>query len=247
MKNMTEPVKTRYRGASADSFTLIELLVVIAIIAVLVAILLPGLRTARDTAYSAQCLSNLRQSAQSVTVYAQDYGGKILLCDTGNWNYWAGFLLNAGVIKATTKANACPMSKPQPVAPATSVSDYDRIRCFSYSWNRGSYINGVADSVATIQWGATANDQLFNMYKEAKPSGFVMIGDAKCNYNFGASTSNFWPGNNWFSGRLWTVHRKDLLANVAYADGHAKSESCQALKRVIASNLLFTYFPEETW
>jgi prepilin-type N-terminal cleavage/methylation domain-containing protein/prepilin-type processing-associated H-X9-DG protein len=59
-------------------FTLIELLVVIAIIAVLVAILLPALGSAREASKRTRCASNLRQCGGAILLYAQDYKGKLL-------------------------------------------------------------------------------------------------------------------------------------------------------------------------
>jgi prepilin-type N-terminal cleavage/methylation domain-containing protein len=55
------------------SFTLIELLVVVAILAVLVAMLLPGLKMARDRARRVKCLANLHGAATAFFAYAMDY------------------------------------------------------------------------------------------------------------------------------------------------------------------------------
>ena len=59
-------------------FTLVELLVVISIIAILLSILMPSLRKAREQARSIECLSNLRRIAFSVILYSEDNDGTMM-------------------------------------------------------------------------------------------------------------------------------------------------------------------------
>ena len=54
-------------------FTLIELLVVIAIIAILMAILVPALRKAREQGKDVVCRSNLRQVGLAANLYAEEW------------------------------------------------------------------------------------------------------------------------------------------------------------------------------
>lgn len=89
--------QTRCVMSRRNGFTLVELLVVIGIIALLISILLPALNKAREAAYTVACLSNERQIAQAIFMYADANKGS--LPDAFNYAFnvpqtrWHGLIL----------------------------------------------------------------------------------------------------------------------------------------------------------
>ncbi|HVT80379.1 MAG TPA: prepilin-type N-terminal cleavage/methylation domain-containing protein, partial [Phycisphaerae bacterium] len=92
------------------AFTLIELLVVVAIIALLIAILLPSLGTARERARRTVCMSNLRSNSTAIILYGQQNNYRTPQYKGGGYALWDLPFGMRDAIKATSdrKIMYCP-------------------------------------------------------------------------------------------------------------------------------------------
>lgn len=81
----SKPIPTDLPDCDRSGFTLIELLVVIAIIAILAALLLPGLAKAKQQAQGVKCMSNSKQLGLAQRLYVDDNRDRFALpSDDGN-------------------------------------------------------------------------------------------------------------------------------------------------------------------
>lgn len=128
------------------AFTLVELLVVIAIIALLIAILLPALRRAKEAGMRISCASNLRALGQAFVMYTQENKGffprPAVGVNPADWIYWQpGRNLNDSRISRMVgktfqnKMFVCPSDDvaTHPIAPGTSIP-------YRYSYTVNGYI-----------------------------------------------------------------------------------------------------------
>ena len=104
-----------------QSFSLVELLITIAIIAILAALLLPALNSARDRARGIACLSNLKQCGMGIHTYGADNNDYVTLREAGTG--WVSFFANvpderianrpdSGARYLTADCAVCPAVKP---------------------------------------------------------------------------------------------------------------------------------------
>lgn len=154
-------------------FTLIELLVVVSIIALLVAILLPFLGRARESAMDVICQSNLRQLGIAQASFAGDNNGKFANSDEWVWNSnrlpdgtdFAQYRLDPTRHNATEEGTLFPYTNDTalylcPVAEQTipRISEQYRsrwlgdrlVRSYTMNWNVGEKIFETSEGLRTL-------------------------------------------------------------------------------------------------
>jgi len=187
-------------------FTLIELLVVISIIALLIALLLPGLDAAKESARAVQCASNEHTIILGVLNYAQDNHNMY----PEGWNGSTSWDVLVKPFGVPEKSLICP-SHTQGTRHYWSNANFDNAhRVFGDPLQTGIICSGF--SVATD-----------SLIAPSSTVAFTEIRDQNASYAFGGVSV---PGGGWgsmlfaFEDLFILQYRHLGHEDVALADGH---------------------------
>ncbi|AHF90282.1 N-terminal cleavage protein [Opitutaceae bacterium TAV5] len=208
---------------SSRAFTLIELLTVIAIIGILAAIIIPVTGRVRDSARTAQCVSNIRQITQGCLLYAEDNKGMLpptlgtpksdgsTSTSAWWWEIYPAYITGSGVFR-------CPADN------TTQSSSYKA----TFTRNGKTLANG------TVSYGSPGENAFKPLGKSltrlSVPSRTVMFIDYMFNDR---RLSETWNADkpHWITDNLAVrspannehpafPHAGNSKANMAFVDGH---------------------------
>lgn len=242
----------------APAFTLVELLVVIGIIAILIAILLPSLRKARENAMTVQCESNLRQLALAMILYANEQnqwlppraekqppsGGNPI---TTSGKIWSEYIGESGVIPEVTVRPGT-QGYTTGVWRCPTVTDETLRAQGSYGWGGGYGVN-VTNVFRYAQYNTAPPKRIggVKMVWVKQPATTWLIGDTGRSSGY-PGTYYTWNTTNAANAQKGTSfvrstqtagfkvqndqpacrHPNDT-ANVAFFDGHVSTMSFDQL------------------
>lgn len=182
-------------GKRRNAFTLVELLVVIAVVAILAALLLPVLRSAKLRAQEAACRNNLKQLGVAHAIYVLDYGRDFSyraadpLCL--NWSE-----LLVPFTAGSSGIQFCPAAPPQSTNPVSGGLPFPGRADLATSFNYGLGYNGSPPLQVSYGYNGW-------FYNGGVPQQFSGVIAANTNYFAAANAVQITSQTPIFADAMW--------------------------------------------
>ena len=207
-------------------FTLIELLVVISIIALLIALLLPVLGKARESARSVVCQSNEHQMAISVFIYAEDNSGRVPQgLASGDIPYWPGRL--EPYVQGDDLFR-CPVRSPL----APDFSSYNANGAYwLFQWLTSWGVSGLTEISDAIVPSKVImiKENTEDMYNPGLADAHRLFGGIQPWFNYTNSGFGQNAGGRHFRTATGAEHDAWGKGNIVFMDGHVRTVSMEYL------------------
>ena len=205
-----------------QKFTLIELLVVIAIIAILAAILLPALNSARERGRSASCISNLKQIGSAAMQYGDDNEGFFL--HRQGWSPWYSAMNRlSSYLGGPANLTATDYAQLPAVFACPSASHGERIIPYGFTYDQRDANYYALPLFKTSKYLTNAGTSFTMQF--GTPSNTFITGDAYCSTSGKEVNSCLSTGDNVASGYALPSLRHNRTGNYVFVDGHVDTIS----------------------
>ena len=251
----------KIKKSALNGFTLVELLVVIAIIAILAALLLPVLASAKEKGKRAQCINNLKQIGVGSLIYVGDNSDKFMPAafNTG-WGIQNPIQMDATVLSSSADLGFSTNSVVNGASVSPSIwtcPNRPTLPAFTSGAGSGTWAMGYQYYGGVATWymnkgGTTVTEPSASPIKQStSKAAWMLAADVVINlatppvYDWGDNTQP--PTSGWANLPAHKTGSLPAGGNEVFADGSVSWVDARDMISIYTGPSRYFYFWQSNW